>query len=94
MEKCEWDYYAILNVPRNATKEEIALAYRNLAIRFHPHSSEMNGEREYDPTLLQSDDTRDNHHLDTLSSCKRWHLVNMAYHIICKRLSLCCEVEA
>lgn len=30
------DYYAILNINRNATNDEIAQAYRKLAIRLHP----------------------------------------------------------
>lgn len=33
------DYYAILDVPRTATIHDIKLAYRKLALRFHPHRS-------------------------------------------------------
>ena len=30
------DYYKILNIPQNATKDEIRVAYRNLCKQFHP----------------------------------------------------------
>ncbi|ORX75758.1 DnaJ-domain-containing protein [Anaeromyces robustus] len=38
------DYYAILNVPKDATQEEIKNAYRKLCILYHPdkHSSDNN----------------------------------------------------
>lgn len=36
LEYVEEDYYAFLNVPRDATQEEITSAYRNFSRRYHP----------------------------------------------------------
>ncbi len=34
------DYYVILELPRDATSEDIRRAHRRLAVRFHPDVSE------------------------------------------------------
>ncbi len=40
------DYYDILEVPRNATQDEIKQSYRKLALKYHPDRNQKNPEAE------------------------------------------------
>jgi molecular chaperone DnaJ len=62
------DYYEVLGVNRNATKDEIKKAYRKLAMQFHPDRNPANKESEekfkeaaeaYE--ILSHDDKRNNY---------------------------------
>ena len=40
------DYYDVLNVPKNATKDEIKKSYRRLAMKFHQDRNTNDADAE------------------------------------------------
>lgn len=76
----ELDYYAILNVARNASKEDVTLAYRKLAIRLCPFRDPKH-ERDF-VSLSQENDLT---HMSPLSTARQWNYINMAYDILGKQ---------
>lgn len=79
MNLSELDYYAILNVSRDASKEEIALAYRTLAIRLCPFRDAKH-LRDFVPLSQENQLT----HMAPLTHERQWMYINMAYDILGK----------
>ncbi|XP_055390240.1 dnaJ homolog subfamily B member 13 [Condylostylus longicornis] len=73
----EYDFYEILNVARDATKEAITLAYRSRAIECHPHRDE-----EMISALLPSDGNCEKRKFPHIPYCIQWILINRAYDIL------------
>lgn len=79
MENKETDFYAVLNIPRDATPEEIGIAYRKMAITYHPHR-EKDSDNIYNPP----EGISEINHLPALPPCVQWAYVNRAYDVLCK----------
>ncbi|KAI8127460.1 hypothetical protein FF38_03847 [Lucilia cuprina] len=73
----ELDYYSVLNVPRDASKEEITLAYRKLAVRLCPFR-DLKHQRDFVPLSQESQIT----HLSPLPLNRQWNYINMAFDIL------------
>ncbi|XP_058978789.1 dnaJ homolog subfamily B member 13-like isoform X2 [Musca domestica] len=76
--KCaELDYYNVLNIPRNATKEDILKSYRKLAIKLFPYR---------DSQLIRDISGKDTDHISThmspLPIYRQWEYINMACDIL------------
>lgn len=77
----EIDYYAVLNIRRDASPEEIALAYRKLAVQHHPLRNQKQNASSSLATFIN-----EINHLPALPSSTIWEYVNKAYDILCKDL--------
>ncbi|XP_065366789.1 dnaJ homolog subfamily B member 13 [Calliphora vicina] len=73
----ELDYYAILDVKRNANKEEITLAYRRLAVRLCPFRDPKH-QRDFVPLSHESQLT----HMSPLPLNRQWNYINMAFDVL------------
>uniref|UniRef100_A0A1A9UHF0 J domain-containing protein n=1 Tax=Glossina austeni TaxID=7395 RepID=A0A1A9UHF0_GLOAU len=77
MNLSELDYYTILNVNRSATKGEIYLAYRKLAIRLNPYRDPKHC-KEFVPLAEENQLT----HMSPLDLTKQWAYINMALDVL------------
>lgn len=79
MNPSELDYYNILNVQRNTTKEEILISYRTLAARLFPL---RNGRHVCDVDLQNNDEKRT--HMAPIPLSRQWAYINMACDVLGK----------
>ncbi|XP_052847582.1 dnaJ homolog subfamily B member 13 [Drosophila gunungcola] len=77
MNRPELDYYAVLDQPRGATKEQITLAYRRLAIRLCPHRDKKD-EQDFVPLAQEGRLT----HLSPMGEPRQWAYINMAFDVL------------
>uniref|UniRef100_A0A1I8PB49 J domain-containing protein n=1 Tax=Stomoxys calcitrans TaxID=35570 RepID=A0A1I8PB49_STOCA len=77
MNLTELDYYNILNVARNATKEEILISYRKLAAKLCPQR-DVRHERDFG--LITNEDQTT--HMSPLPLTRQWEYINMACDIL------------
>ncbi|XP_001353553.1 dnaJ homolog subfamily B member 13 [Drosophila pseudoobscura] len=77
MNRPELDYYAVLDIPRSTTKQDITLAYRRLAIRLCPHRDKKDAQ-DFVPLAQEGRLT----HLSPMGEAKQWAYVNMAFDVL------------
>ncbi|EDV96741.1 dnaJ homolog subfamily B member 13 [Drosophila grimshawi] len=77
MNRPELDYYAVLDMPRTATKEQLSLAYRRLAVRLCPHR-DRRYEQDFVPLAQEGKLT----HLSPMGEAKQWAYINMAFDVL------------
>lgn len=75
------DYYAILNVNRSASNDEIAQAYRKLAIRLHPDKI----AKARDETLNSKDQNRPPEGISPAIAHEQFLRIAEAYDVLCDR---------
>ncbi|KAH8302077.1 hypothetical protein KR044_002521 [Drosophila immigrans] len=77
MNRPELDYYAVLDMPRTASKEQLTLAYRRLAVRLCPHRDKKY-EQDFVPLAQEGVLT----HLSPMAQTKQWAYINMAFDVL------------
>lgn len=70
------DYYAIIDVPRDASISDIKLSYRKLALRLHPN------RKRYPQHPNPRPEGTFESHLPTLPKNTCWELLNEAYDVL------------
>ncbi|XP_030385188.1 dnaJ homolog subfamily B member 13 [Scaptodrosophila lebanonensis] len=77
MNRPELDYYAVLDVLRTASKEQITLAYRRMAVRLCPHRDKKH-EQDFVPFGQEGRLS----HMSPLGEEKQWAYINMAFDVL------------